>query len=142
MLPVNRQPAPSTTKVHGVSTSAISEVAEAAPANAIATVKAVAARNFFISTIQPNSLTRLYAVHRRGQGDSPARGKDFVEIARMGGERCNWTFLRLKNRKDPTARVFDAVDRKSVVSGKRVSVRVDLGGRSSMKKTKSIKKIK
>src|SRR3546814_18470370 len=34
----------------------------------------------------------------------------------------------------------EVVDRKSVVSGKRVSVRVDLGGRRIIKKTKILKK--
>src|SRR3546814_14779950 len=37
-------------------------------------------------------------------------------------------------------RVADAIDRKSVVQGKSVSVRVDLGGRRIIKKTKEEKK--
>src|SRR3546814_20122241 len=38
-------------------------------------------------------------------------------------------------RVDPAAAGADAADRKSVVSGKSVSVRVDLGGRRILKKT-------
>src|SRR3546814_20676184 len=49
-------------------------------------------------------------------------------------------FLRreAQNRRDPAhQRVEQHVDRKSVVSGKRVSVRVDLGGRRIIKKKKT-----
>src|SRR3546814_11364900 len=48
--------------------------------------------------------------------------------------------------RDPAPRRFDAEhrdlrDRKSVVSGKRVSVRVDLGGRRIIKTTKTYNKL-
>src|SRR3546814_10963847 len=42
------------------------------------------------------------------------------------------------NASDATVRGVEAEDRKSVVSGKSVSVRVDLGGRRSIKKKKKL----
>src|SRR3546814_18610637 len=50
----------------------------------------------------------------------------------------SWEMLR--GRRDPADGVMIEADRKSVVSGQRVSVRVDLGGRRIIKKKKNKKK--
>src|SRR3546814_14857226 len=62
---------------------------------------------------------------RKGAGVPPRR--------RPGGPRAVPRLRRLL-RPGPAGRPQDAEDRKSVVSGKSVSVRVDLGGRRIIKK--------
>src|SRR3546814_13326465 len=47
--------------------------------------------------------------------------------------------IRASGNGDERMRLMSKIDRKSVVSGKSVSVRVDLGGRRSIKKTKKTK---
>src|SRR3546814_17170972 len=65
-------------------------------------------------------------------------GQDAVQVAQRFTEQVPLTGVVL-TRLDGDAR-GGAAERKSVVSGKRVSVRVDLGGRRIIKKKKQTKK--
>src|SRR3546814_12422746 len=61
----------------------------------------------------------------------------YSEIARKTPAKTTAEWLALFAENDiPAMAVRDLQDRKSVVSGKRVSVRVDLGGRRHIKKEK------
>src|SRR3546814_14428757 len=87
---------------------------------------------------------RTYRLRRRAPVGSrtmsptpPAAPRRPHPITPHGDERVDdWYWLRSDERDDPAVldllraeNDFVAADRKSVVSGKRVSVRVDLGGR-------------
>src|SRR3546814_12705352 len=70
-----------------------------------------------------------------GRNDHPAMAVR-ARLVQGAADQVVGFVVRMRRRHQSERVAQRAADRKSVVSGKRVSVRVDLGGRSSIKKKK------
>src|SRR3546814_12406970 len=85
-----------------------------------------------------SELRRLANYPRHGVGRVLDRLIEGHYMERAGTPRCRQT-SRTPNQAQPGRQQAVLIDRKSVVEGKSVSVRVDLGGRRSIKKKKKKK---
>src|SRR3546814_20605409 len=77
---------------------------------------------------------RHYSRHRPPKRP-PARQRDFLRPRTF--EQARKTVEKRRRDEAPSRSQPEPLDRKSVVSGKRVSVRVDIGGRRIFKKKKN-----
>src|SRR3546814_20482769 len=82
----------------------------------------------------------VYRNDLKGGCPGLARGSDIMVVEQFGSRVCSGDFFYLVDRssgiRGPTCVFGDFVDRKRVVAGTSVSVRVDLGGRRIIKKKK------